>query len=392
MDLLLKGLHWSNANGTIQGDLRIRKGLIIEIGESLHPGGSDQTIHFDNHFVYPGLINSHDHLEMNLYPRLGHPPYENYMQWGHDIYKPHESPLREIEKIDINDRLQWGGLKNLLSGVTTVVHHNPWKRILESRNFPVKVLKNFAWSHSLGFGKNIQNDFPKNQDKPFVIHAAEGLDAMAFDEIIKLDELGVLKKNTVIVHAIALRQKEIDILASRQCAIVWCPESNLFLFRKTAKIDILKKNIRTALGSDSTLTGSPTLLDEMRCARQTGLASPREIFDMVSTIPAQIFGLPKPQFSPGAIADLMITPILHRDYFENLQIVTPSNIEAIFLNGAPVYVDEKFAGPLPLKYQLKVNGIKKRTRLDFGSLRDRLKKKLGTEILESNAIWKQVDS
>ena len=46
MDLLLKGLHWSDVNDTIQGDVRIRKGLIVEIGESLHPGRSDKSIRF----------------------------------------------------------------------------------------------------------------------------------------------------------------------------------------------------------------------------------------------------------------------------------------------------------------------------------------------------------
>ncbi len=392
MSFLLKRLHWGKDHEIVQGDIRIRKDIIVEIGECLRPGGREQVIHLNSHFIYPGLINSHDHLEMNLYPRLGHPPYENYMQWGNDIYKPHESPLREIEKIDINDRLQWGGLRNLMSGVTTVVHHNPWKRTLENRNFPVKVSKNFAWSHSLGFGKNIQNDFPKNPDTPFVIHAAEGVDELAYDEITKLEELGVLKKNTVLIHAIALGQKEMDILASRHCAMVWCPASNLFLFGQTAKIGTIKKIMPTALGSDSTLTGSPTLLDEMRCAHQTGLASPQEIFDMVTTIPAQIFKLPKPQLYPGAIADLMITPMLHPNYFENLQIVTPADIGVTFINGTPVYADEKLAEPLSLEYQFSVSRAMKRTRVNFHPLFDRLKKKLSAATLESNPLWNMLDA
>src|SRR6185295_10226391 len=122
---------------------------------------------------------------------------------GSDIYKPHETPIREIEKVSINDRLLWGGVKNLISGVTIVVHHNPWKRILSSGKFPVKVLQRYAWSHSLSFGKNILKSFPKKTSIPFIIHAGEGIDEMAFDEVKKLKSMGLLKSNTVLIHAVA---------------------------------------------------------------------------------------------------------------------------------------------------------------------------------------------
>ena len=133
-------------------------------------------------------------------------------------------------------------------------------------------------------------------------------------------------------------------------------------------------------------------MDEIRCAHQTGLASPQEIFDMVTTTPAQIFKLPKPWLYPGAIADLMITPMLQSNYFENLQFVTPANIKATLINGTPVYADGELAGPLSLKYQLSVSGVKKRTWVDFHPLFDRLKKRLSTATLESNPLWNIFDA
>src|SRR6185436_3788848 len=114
MDLLLKGLTWKSG----AGDVRIRHSRVSAIGENLAPSKKDLVVQFKNHWLYPGFINAHDHLEMNLYPRLGHPPYGDYTEWGNDIYKPAESPLIEIEKVDIDDRLMWGGLKNLISGAT----------------------------------------------------------------------------------------------------------------------------------------------------------------------------------------------------------------------------------------------------------------------------------
>ena len=44
------------------------------------------------HVMMPGLINAHDHLEFNLYPRLGRGPYPNAGAWARDIYHPERSP------------------------------------------------------------------------------------------------------------------------------------------------------------------------------------------------------------------------------------------------------------------------------------------------------------
>src|SRR5688572_12251609 len=124
MELLLQNITWQTKARKFTGDVRVQNGLIAEIGQ-LQPKGKEHTIDLTNHFIYPGLINAHDHLEMNLYSKLGNPFYKNYIDWSNDIYKPEMSPIKEIEKVDIKDRLLWGGLKNLISGVTTVVHHNP---------------------------------------------------------------------------------------------------------------------------------------------------------------------------------------------------------------------------------------------------------------------------
>jgi cytosine/adenosine deaminase-related metal-dependent hydrolase len=89
----------------------------------------------DGHVVLPGLINSHDHLEFNLFPRLGRGVYPNATEWARDIYHPERSPIREQLQVPKPVRLAWGGLKNLLSGVTTVCHHNPYERKIFGAGF-----------------------------------------------------------------------------------------------------------------------------------------------------------------------------------------------------------------------------------------------------------------
>jgi len=111
LKFLLKNLKWAKDGKLFDGDIRLGSGKIVEVNESLTPRRDDRVIRFDNHYLYRGLINSHDHLEMNLYPLMGKPPYNNYTEWARDIYRPHESPVKEIESVPVRYRLLWGGIK-----------------------------------------------------------------------------------------------------------------------------------------------------------------------------------------------------------------------------------------------------------------------------------------
>lgn len=392
MDLLLKNLTWHDGVKSQKADIRIKKKLIDEIGESLPSKKSERVIDFQNHFIYPGLINAHDHLEMNLYPKLGNPPYSNYVEWINDIYKPLHSPILEIEKISINDRLLWGGFKNLISAVTTVVHHNPWRRVLGKAEFPVRVLKNFTWAHSLHVEKNLSKKYSRRSKTSFIIHGAEGIDQLAFSEIEKMQALGLLKSNTVIVHAIGLKENDIEALVANQSSVVWCPSSNFFMFENTAPIQKLKNRIKVAIGSDSTLTGEVTFLDEIKVATKTNLANPKEIFEMVTSKASEIFNLPKPKIAALSQADLFISPIKKEDYFENLFTINSGDITLLLLNGEPRLVDSKIEGVIrSTKNRFHLHGQLKYTDVDIVSLKKRIEKKVGNKILQQNPLWNLIE-
>jgi cytosine/adenosine deaminase-related metal-dependent hydrolase len=390
MNFIFRNISWLENDQIRRGDVRIVRGRIREVGDSLAPGKNDVEIFLPGHFLYPGLINAHDHLEMNLYPRLGSPPYENYMAWGNDIYKPSESPIKEIERVPIKNRLMWGGVKNLLSGATTVIHHNPRKLILSSRHYPVKVPRS-AWAHSLGFGHDIEKRFPKNEATPFAIHAAEGIDLSARKEIATLHKLGLLKSNTVLIHAVGATDADISLIRQAGASVVWCPSSNNFLFNRTAPIGKMLPDIRVAIGSDSTLTGPAFLLDEMRMAHKTGQATPSQIFAMVTREPARIFNLPIPAIAPGAVADLWIAPRLHDDYFESLLLTHPENIVLVMIDGSVSLADQAIMKLAPRShFPFQIDGQTKYLRFDLRSLQARIQKKTGPGPIDANPLWRKL--
>jgi hypothetical protein len=137
----------------------------------------------------------------------------------------------------------------VLNGVTTVCHHNPREQPVFERNFPVRVVKQFGWAHSLEFSPDVAERFRATPpDWPFILHLGEGVDGNARREIFRLDELGALDRRTVLVHAVALGARGLRLAKERGAALIWCPSSNLFLLGCTLN-GALSCGIGTRLGS-----------------------------------------------------------------------------------------------------------------------------------------------
>src|SRR2546425_400386 len=105
------------ASGSEEVDVEVRGGKISALQQPRRRQGSGRVLDLRGCMILPGLINAHDHLELNLFPRLGRGPYKNAGAWARDIYRPAESPLQEHLRVPLRTRLVWGGIKNLLSGV-----------------------------------------------------------------------------------------------------------------------------------------------------------------------------------------------------------------------------------------------------------------------------------
>src|SRR5262249_29502953 len=121
---------------------------ILGLGDA--PRAGDTVVDGPGAVVLPGLVNAHDHLELNHYGRLkGRERYVNASQWIDDL-RPRLSAdpaIRNGRAHPLGERLFIGALKNLLSGVTTVAHHNPFYPELR-RTIPIRIVRRYGWAHS----------------------------------------------------------------------------------------------------------------------------------------------------------------------------------------------------------------------------------------------------
>ena len=338
-----------------QADLTIQLGRIASLKSTpaLCSRRSKSTKHgvdLTGFLLLPGLINAHDHLEFALFPRLGKSGYRSFVEWAEDIHHPEVSPVREHCEVPKDVRLWWGGIRNLLCGVTTVCHHNPYVKEVFDNSFAVRVQRDFSWAHSM----HLDNDVAQKQklappDQAFILHLAEGVDSKSAGEIFRLAELDALTDRTVIVHGLGLDECGFSLLRSARAALIWCPTSNVFLFGRTHDPKILATLPHLALGSDSPLTAAGDLLDEVRFAAESIGLPVEQLYSLVTTRAAQALRLKSGEgnLRVGAPADFIAVRDTGQSPARRLANLHYRDVELVVIGGQVQLASARLLPRLP---------------------------------------------
>jgi cytosine/adenosine deaminase-related metal-dependent hydrolase/ubiquinone/menaquinone biosynthesis C-methylase UbiE len=339
-----KALQLTNARIAVgpltwrDGVALIDDGRIAAIRDNAH--ATAQALNLQGYVLLPGLVNSHDHLEFGLFPKLGRPagtpPYRNSTEWAKEIHQVYSGTIERYKQIPKTTQLWWGAIRNLLCGVTTVCHHNPLYEDLSGCDFPVRVVSRFGWSHSVAFDPDLVKKFQGTpREHPFILHAAEGIDEESRNELSQLDQMHVLDERTVLVHGLASTAREISLINRRGASLVVCPTSNCFLFAKTLSRELLASVERIAVGSDSPITASGDLLDEVHYLHAEAGLEPKMIYSMITSSAAEIFHLRDGQ---GRIAECGVADLIAvRDQYDTparaISQLTFADVNLVLLAG-----------------------------------------------------------
>lgn len=323
--------------------LRIVGPRIAALGEDPHPG--DSIVDLEGDRVLPGLINAHDHLQLNNLPRPDFDQrYRDVRDWFREVGERRscDPEFEAAVAIPRDERLLIGGIKNLLSGVTTVAHHDPLYPFLLNAAFPTRVVQDYGWSHSIHVSgeERVKSSYQRTPGEwPWIVHAAEGLDEEAGNEFARLDALGCLGSNTLLVHGIALNHAQRMRLGELDAGLIWCPSSNMNLFGKTADVTELVERGRVALGTDSRLSGARDLLDEIRVAARIGGLDDCTLERLVTADSARLLRLPdRGALRAGARADILILPAHTR-----LGTASRADLRLVLIDGIVRYGDKDCA-------------------------------------------------
>ena len=200
------------------------------------------------------------------------------------------------------------------------------------------------------------------------IHVAEGPEdetqcvaKYGMRVVERLDQFGILRPNSILVHCLHLDEKEKDLVAERDAIVVHNPRSNMNNAVGTFDLDgFLSRNVLTGLGTDGL---GANMLGELFTAgllqkhsQADPLAAPfsalqRLLFNNNTGIVKRLFGITVGEIAPGCPADIALldytplTPIAADNLLGHLLFgisVHTLRVSDLFVAGQPILRDGRF--------------------------------------------------
>ncbi len=335
--------------------------------------------------IFPGLVDAHNHTQYNYIPTWHSPGavlYMNRNQWADvQTYKDWTASVNANEATYVCEQVKYGEIRALIGGTTTIqgtfnsnrvcfrtlVHNAEYGNELG----PDKMRTNIGGIGSVNAmdAANIAAMMMSGAINAYVLHLAEGIDETSRREFDQLVQKGMLQRATVIIHGTALGAAEFAQMAAAGAKLVWSPLSNLVLYGRTTDIPAaLAAGIPVSLAPDWTLSGSPSLLHELRVARDTSRQWPqplsaRQLVEMVTLTPARALALDTVigSLEPGKLADVLVVTDRGQDAYQTLVDSRLEDVRLVMIAGDLRYGDPSLmrASPRTMCEAMSMCGVMK---------------------------------
>ncbi len=359
----------------------IKDGFVAISGEKITAVGPAGTLPAGpvvetNSIIFPGLIDLHNHIVWNVFPR-----------WQHNIefstrYEWQQRPSYAIALSTPRSRLaaeglscymnRYGEVKALVGGATSVAGTlGPSKAALQD-NACIKGLARNLDFYSGFYGEEvnkeklryevfpmqvapdqitqIRNDLASGNLTAYVVHLAEGKanDAGAAREFTMFQSQGLLRPGVSIIHGVALGKAQFAEMAKNGVGLIWSPRSNIELYGVTTDVALAKEQgVKIAVAPDWSPSGSDGLLQELKyvstwnAGQNPPVFTDAELVAMGTFYPAQLAKVDDKigSIKAGLYADLLLIKKSDLDAYRSLLLANPSDVRLVIVNGIPVYGD-----------------------------------------------------
>lgn len=352
------------------GWIVIEDGKIASIGEA-RPDRATTVLETDD-YVFPTFVDLHNHPMFNMFPRWKAPrQFANRYEWRADpeYLAKIATPQREMASHSFCEMVQFAEVQMLIAGtgattgisaprdgmpkcIAGLVRNLDWHSGLrgdQTGNERVRTM--------LGVTSDIRDeevarktveDLKDGRIDALVIHLAEGKrsDPATREEFAALVKRELLAPQTVLVHAIALGEEELEKVERARASLVWSPRSNFELYGETLDVQAaLRRGIPVALAPDWAPTGSVNMLEELRYARSYGLKAlggsitMKQLFEMATIVPARIAKVDGEigSLARGKRADLFLVRSRAPDAFDALVAAPVTDITLVMIDGVAHY-------------------------------------------------------
>jgi 5-methylthioadenosine/S-adenosylhomocysteine deaminase len=356
-------------DGIVQdGVVLIQSGRITAAGSKLPIPSGTKTIE-TNGVIAPGLIDLHNHLTWNVFPRWKpNQLFGTRYDWEQlPLYKllmdaPHEALVQQGLECQME---RYAEVKAITEGETSVVG-GMYAACDQG------LARNLDYDAELGSGQGtiLNNIFPLSMSqtelaaantafsaKPrgsLLAHLAEGSpkNASAAEEFYILQGRGLLKPGVSVIHGTALTPQNFATMAKAGVGLIWSPRSNIELYGDTTNVAAAKAaNITMAIAPDWSPTGSVGMLGELNYAslwnktQPISVFSDRDLVSMATVNPATMVGLQDQigSLAPNHVADLLVVrdkgKAAGNDAYWTLTHATPEDVELVMIGGQATYGD-----------------------------------------------------
>lgn len=341
------------------------------------PFASKAAVETDS-FIFPGLIDLHDHITWNMLPRWrSYRLYRDRYEWQQTaayllaLSQPHDEIMANHELACDADR--FGEIKALIGGATSIVGGLTARPGANDNACVVGLARNldaysgfdgsvlnqekvryvvFPFEIPLTAFDNIRSGLKSGAVTTLLIHVGEGqpTDASAAREFNMLarDGDGLLLPGVSVIHGTAFSAADFQKMAKAGVGLIWSPRSNIELYGATTDVrSASAAGVKIAIAPDWSPTGSDGMIEELKYAAAWNASQSPPVFTdaelvaMATSVPAHLAAADRKigSLAKGMYADLLLIRRNGTDPYFALTHASAADVRLVVVGGKPLYGD-----------------------------------------------------